>query len=142
MNGWVNVPYRPAFRLSASAISRYGVTNSAPSPSTSSGRRPTRLADPAILNAADSQALDIYKGAVLYMDFVRRRLVAGGTGPQSDIAPSSRNFVRSRQAMHGKGRDDSVVQVPGDLIRRFKGDLAKAGIPFRNDSEWVADFHP
>jgi len=34
-----------------------------------------------------------------------------------------------------------VVQVPGDLIRRFKGDLAKAGIAFRDDSERVADFH-
>jgi integrase len=41
------------------------------------------FANPAILNAADPQALDLNKGEVLYMDFVGRPLIAGGAGPKT-----------------------------------------------------------
>ena len=41
------------------------------------------LADPAILNAANPQALDLVKGELLYMDFVSRPLITGGAGKRT-----------------------------------------------------------
>lgn len=59
--------------------------------------------------------------------------------PNFIVVPSSADVIR--QAVAGKERDEAVVRVPGDLIRRFKGDLRNAGTLFRDDSGRVAGFH-
>jgi integrase len=48
---------------------------------------------------------------------------------------------RLRQHVAGRGLNDPVFTLPADILRRFKGDCKRAGIPFKDERGRKVDIH-
>jgi integrase len=48
---------------------------------------------------------------------------------------------RLRQYVAGRGPNDPVFTLPADILRRFKGDCKRAGIPFKDERGRKVDIH-